>query len=115
EIYVNSLENVLSDGVRIENIQSAKKSVNDTLKYSSLNPEVKEAFTKLTDFSIVENAFFDVEKTMEARNTAASSVDPVIIQSGDIIVRDGQIITKEIYEDLKLAGLLNNEKNIYPA
>src|SRR5690625_3949978 len=51
---------------------------------------------------------------MEARNEAASSVDPVVIRSGDIIVREGQIITNEIYEDLKLVGVLNQEKSILP-
>src|SRR5699024_3056936 len=57
---------------------------------------------------------FDVEKTMEARNEAASNVEPVIIRSGDIIVREGQIITNEIYEDLKLVGVLNKEKSFFP-
>src|SRR5690625_4647753 len=51
---------------------------------------------------------------MEARKEAANNVQPVVIRSGDIIVREGQIITNEIYEELKLVGLLNNERNIYP-
>lgn len=114
DIFMQAVEKVLTEGVRIENIQSAKEEVGATLKYATLNDEVKAAFNKLIDFAVVENAFFDVEKTMKARNEAASSVDPVMIQSGDIIVREGQIITKEMYEDLKLVGLLNNQWNVYP-
>src|SRR5699024_9310193 len=34
--------------------------------------------------------------------------------SGDIIVREGQIVTNEIYEDLQLVGLLNKTKSVYP-
>src|SRR5699024_7924184 len=77
--------------------------------------EVKEPLHQLIDFAVVENSFFDVEKTMKERNKAASNVNPVVIQSGDIIVREGQIITKEMYDDLRLVGLLNNEKNIFPS
>src|SRR5690625_6020484 len=51
---------------------------------------------------------------MEARKAAASKVDPVVIQSGDIIVREGHIITNELYEELKLVGLLNKERSIFP-
>src|SRR5690625_1962285 len=76
---------------------------------------MKKVLYKLVEFSIVENSFFDAEKTMEARNEAASNVNPVIIRSGDIIVREGQIITNEVYEELKLVGLLNQQQRIYPA
>src|SRR5699024_4046637 len=30
-------------------------------------------------------------------------------------VREGQIITNELYEDLKLVGLLNKERSVFPA
>src|SRR5699024_6016933 len=98
-----------------ENIESAKDELKNTLKFSSLGEEEKDAFGKLISFSIVENSIYDVEKTMEARRTAASKVEPVVIQSGDIIVREGQIITNELYEDLKLVGLLNKERSVFPA
>jgi len=114
DIFVKAVENVLENGVRIENIQSAKEEVSQIVKYSTLQPEVKDILNELIDFAIVENSFFDVEKTMEARNEAASNVEPVIIRSGDIIVREGQIITNEIYEDLKLVGVLNKEKSFFP-
>lgn len=114
-IFLNSARSVLEKGVRVENIESAKTEVRDALKYSQLDEEVKDVLYELIDFTIVENSIFDVEKTMEARREAANDVQPVIIRSGDIIVREGQIITNEIYEELKLVGLLNNERNIFPS
>src|SRR5699024_4954581 len=50
----------------------------------------------------------------EARREAESNVEPVVIRAGEIIVREGQTITNEKYEELKLVGLLNQERNIYP-
>lgn len=115
ELYIKTVKKILKEGVRAENIESAKDELKNTLKFSSLGEEEKDAFGKLISFSIVENSIYDVEKTMEARRTAASKVEPVVIQSGDIIVREGQIITNELYEDLKLVGLLNKERSVFPA
>lgn len=114
EIFIQAAEKVLQNGVRTENMQSAKSEVKDTLKYSELNESVKDVFIDLINFTIVENSFYDAEKTATARNEAASNVNPVLIRAGDIIVREGQIITNEMYEDLKLVGLLKQQKNIYP-
>src|SRR5690625_7473594 len=75
---------------------------------------MKKVLYKLVEFSIVEKYNLEAEKTMEARNEAASNVNPVIIRSGDIIVREGQIITNEIYEELKLVGLLKQQQRIFP-
>lgn len=114
DVFLKAVTKVLENGVRIENIESAKEEVSAIIKYSTLNTEVKKTLNELIDFAIVENSFFDVEKTMEARNEAASNVEPVVIRTGDIIVREGQIITNEIYEDLKLVGVLNKGKSVLP-
>lgn len=114
EIFVSGLKNILENGVRVENLQSAREEMTSKIKYSSLDESIKDVLFELVDFAVVENAIFDVEKTMEARKEAANNVQPVVIRSGDIIVREGQIITNEIYDELKLVGLLNNERKIYP-
>lgn len=114
KVFLNGLEPILENGVRVENLQTAKEELNSVIKYSILKDDVKDVLYELVDFAVVENAIFDVEKTMEARKEAANNVQPVIIRSGDIIVREGQTITNEIYEELKLVGLLNNERNVYP-
>ncbi|WP_246202528.1 HD family phosphohydrolase [Virgibacillus doumboii] len=114
ELFITSLNKVLENGVRVENIQSAKTEVEQSIKYSNLDSSIKEPLIKLTDFAVVENSFFDVEKTMDARKEAASNVEPVIIRAGETIIREGQTITNEIYEELKLVGLLDNERNVFP-
>src|SRR5699024_2579137 len=114
KLLISSLTDVMDDGVRAENIQSAKTEVKQHIKYSNLDENIKKPLLKLSEFSVVENSFFDAEKTMEARKKAASSVEPVIIRAGEIIVREGQTITNETYEELKLTGLLNKERNVYP-
>jgi len=109
-----SITEVLTDGVRTENIQSALGSVNQDIKYSDFPEAKKEILTAIAKFAIVENSFFDMEKTMDARKAAASNVEPVVIRAGEVIVSEGQMITNEIYEELKLAGLLDHERNVFP-
>src|SRR5690625_70687 len=109
ELLVASLSDIMEEGVRTENIQSAKSDAGQHIKYSGLNDDLKKPLTKLGDFAVMENSFFDVEETMDARKKAASNVVPVVIRAGEIMVREGQTITNEIYEELALAGLLNEE------
>ncbi|GAB3795385.1 HD family phosphohydrolase [Virgibacillus kimchii] len=113
-LFVNVLEETMQDGVRTENIQSAKSTMKQSISYSELSPEIKNELNRLTDFAVVENSFFDMEKTMEARRDAASGVDPVVIRAGEVIVREGQTITNEIYEELTMVGALDNDRNLYP-
>ncbi|PAV29030.1 hypothetical protein CIL05_13705 [Virgibacillus profundi] len=113
-LFISSLEDTLENGVRIENIQSAVSTMQQNIKYSTMDSNLKESLTKLSEFAVIENSFFDIDKTNTARKDAASSVEPVMIRAGEVIVREGQIITNEIYEKLNLVGLLNKERNFFP-
>jgi len=114
DIFIKVLEETMNNGVRTENIQSAITNVQQSINYSSLDESVKEPLNELSEFAVTENSFFDYERTSEARKEAASSVDPVMIRAGEVIVREDQTITNEIYEELELVGLLNEEGNIFP-
>ncbi|WP_308436498.1 HD family phosphohydrolase [Virgibacillus salexigens] len=114
KLFLESLTETMNNGVRTENTQSAITSINQTIKYEALNTDIKNVLTSLTEFAVVENSFFDVDKTANARKEAASSVDPVVIRAGEIIVREEQIITNEIYEKLDLVGVLDKERNLFP-
>ncbi|MFZ3578643.1 HD family phosphohydrolase [Virgibacillus sp. DJP39] len=114
KVFVESLKETLNKGVRMENVQSSTTEVIQTLTYSQLDTDVRQALITLTDFAVVENSFYDVEKTLNARKEAAHNVDPVVIRAGEIIVREGQTITDQLFEELKLVGLLNKERNVYP-
>lgn len=115
KVFTDGLQATLDSGVRIENIQTSKEELNSLIGHADLSKKERSAFQGLTDLVVVENSFFDMEKTMAARNEAASNVEPVMIRAGDVIAREGQIITNEIYEDLQLVGLLKQQQNLFPA
>lgn len=41
-------------------------------------------------------------------------VDPIIVREGQLLVEEGQIITSDIYNQLRLVGLLDDHSNTYP-
>jgi len=114
KIFIDAVRETLENGVRTENLQTARSFVQEEIKYSSMDSDLKEALLNLTSFIVIENSFFDLEETNEARKTASSNVDPEMINAGEIIVSEDQIITNEIYEELNLVGLLDGQRNIYP-
>ncbi|MFD2630863.1 HD family phosphohydrolase [Oceanobacillus kapialis] len=114
EVLIEALNDTFETGVRTESVESATSHANELIAYSELDSEVTEVLTDIAGFAVVENSIYDAERTSEARKDAASSVEPVMIRAGEIIVREGQTITNEVYEELKLVGLLNNQRNLYP-
>nr|WP_255783423.1 HDIG domain-containing metalloprotein [Oceanobacillus alkalisoli] len=114
KLFIASVEEVMDNGVRTENLQTAKVNVQEEIKYSELDPVLKDVLIEFSNFIVTENSFFDLEATNEARKIAASNVDPEMIKAGEIIVSEGQVITNEIYEQLRLVGLLDGERNFYP-
>src|SRR5699024_10725652 len=55
--FIEALETVYADGVRSDNKETAKEEMKSTLKYSSIEDNLQNAFEKIADFAIVENSF----------------------------------------------------------
>src|SRR5699024_1394177 len=66
KIFTDTLQKVLDNGDRIENISSAKEEVQSSIKYETLDQETKDVLEELVDFAIVDNSIFDVNITMQA-------------------------------------------------
>ncbi|WP_053075138.1 HD family phosphohydrolase [Ornithinibacillus californiensis] len=114
DLFISYLQDEYQSGVRTDNINSAISSIKENIRYSTLEQNFIDALQELTEFAVVENSFYDQEKTAEARKQAASNVEPVIINAGEVIVREGETITHELYEKLQLVGLLNDDRNVFP-
>ncbi|WP_345239741.1 HD family phosphohydrolase [Pontibacillus salipaludis] len=114
EMLSNALKDVLHSGVREEDVGSSIETVKNELQYESFDPDLKEAVQSLIEFLIVRNSFIDEDKKIQAQNEAANDVDPVMIRQGQVLVFQGETISNDIYERLKLVGLLDGKSNWYP-
>lgn len=64
--------------------------------------------------AVVETEVLDEEKTEIATQQAKDAVEPTRILQGQIIVQEGEVVTREIYRQLDLLGMLDNEVSIKP-
>lgn len=111
---VTAINSVMKNKIAATEVENAKKSVEDEIKYISMPSDLKRASISLARYAITQNYFFDPKKTEEQRQIALEGVEPVKILQGQILVEKGQLVDREVYRNLKLTGLLNNEHSVLP-
>ncbi|MFT8320501.1 MAG: HD family phosphohydrolase [Bacillus sp. (in: firmicutes)] len=115
DITVTAINTVMNNKIPSDEVENAKKRLEEGLKNNySLNSDLKSASIDLGRFAIIQNEFYDPSATEELRQQAVDNVDPVKILQGQIIVEEGQLISREVYRQLELVGLLASEKSSQP-
>lgn len=114
DLTVTAINNVMTKRISADDVENAKKRVEEELKYTTLNDNLRAAAIDLGRYAVIQNEFYDPSATEELRRQAAESVEPVKILQGQIIVEEGKLINQEIFRQLKLVGLVQNEKSLRP-
>jgi cyclic-di-AMP phosphodiesterase PgpH len=109
-----AINNVMSEEITTNQIEESRGKLRNELSYVSVNPSLKDAMISIGEFAIVPNYFFDAEETKERKRLESESVDSVYILQGQVLVKAGETITKEKYDQLKLVGLIKNKQSIQP-
>jgi len=100
---------------QIREADTARTQVAELVNASSLsNRTAREIVQELARFVITPNKFLDIEKTEEAREQAKLNTPPVVFKEGDIIVKQGEIITPDLYKLLSDSNLLQDKKHYWP-
>jgi len=114
DLSITAINTVMSSRIPAKDVENAKKRLEEELKYTSLNTSLKNSTTQLGRYAVIQNEFYDPEATEEMRKQTVESVEPVKILQGQIIVEEGQLISRDVYRQLGLVGILNNERFIQP-
>lgn len=114
EAAVTAVHSIMAERITQSELEKARAKVQDELKYVMLSPSLKEIVVKLTKQAIIPNVIYDRTATEEKRRQAMDEVKPVKILQGQVIVEEGQFITNEIYHQLQLVGLLQNDRSFQP-
>jgi hypothetical protein len=114
DLTITAINNVMTKRIPGDEVENAKKRVEEELKYTSLNDGLRTAAIELGRYAVIQNEFYDPAATEDLRLQAAENVEHVKILQGQIIVEEGKLINQDIYQQLKLVGLLNNEKSFKP-
>lgn len=109
------INDTLKNKIRVDQIEFFRDRAEEKIKQnSSFSTPLKNAVIELTRSNIISNYLLDVEKTRIAKQKAIDEAEPVEIKEGEIIVREGDVVTPEKFKMLKLVGLLDKEIAVYP-
>ncbi|MBP2241668.1 putative nucleotidyltransferase with HDIG domain [Cytobacillus eiseniae] len=114
DVTVTAINNVMSSRIPADEVENAKKRLEEELKYTSLNASLKAAAIELGRYAVYQNEFYDPNTTEEHRQQAIEVVEPVKILQGQIIVEEQQLISSDIYRQLELVGLLDSVNSNQP-
>ncbi|WNB93486.1 HD family phosphohydrolase [Bacillus sp. NEB1478] len=114
-ITVSVVNIVLKEPIKVEEVENARdKAVGLIRDNRNLSYGLRIAAEEITQSFIIANKTLDTEKTRQKRKEASDKVEEVVIREGEVLAKSGAVITPEIYQRLKIVGLLDQEMKTYP-
>ena len=105
----------LNHEIRKEQLNSVKNEIeNEVRQNTSIDDSLKNAIIVIARGAIVETEFLDQAKTDELIRQAREAVEPTRILQGQIIVTEGELVDREVYRQLELLGMLDNNASYNP-
>jgi len=106
------LDTALTDQIRPEDVAGVRERLSDRASML-LSPTEQNLAVGLARPFVAANVAVDATKTKAARDAAAAAVAPVMVtvQQGQVIVRDGDPVTKDVLEKLDYFQLLQPSQN----
>lgn len=116
DVTVTALKQVMDTRIETssESIAAARDRAGTIVDQSPLSFEFRAIAKTLSDELIVPNYVFDSEATRQKEQEAVDAVDPVIIQEGQLLVSQGEVVTREIYRKLELSGAIDPNRSLAP-
>lgn len=98
-----------------KDISSAQEEISVKINSSTLSKNLKDLGITIGYSQIKPNLFYDEKKTEELKNEAINKVPAVMIKKDQIVVKEGEVVTKHDIQILSDLGLLNtnNSFNLY--
>ncbi|WP_370512384.1 HD family phosphohydrolase [Planomicrobium sp. CPCC 101110] len=111
----NAVENRLSEPLREEAVPEVQNSIEQEIRENENIPaSVLPAAASIARFAIKPNEVVDEELTEAQMEQAKASVEPTRILQGQVLVQEGQVIDREVYRQLELAGMTEEQQNFKP-
>lgn len=106
---ITAVQHVMKQKIAVSDVENKKSAVAEEIKRVNIPSQIRDSMIKIAQYAIIPNYIFDMKATEEMRRHAMEEVEPVKIQAGQVIVKEGQLINREIYKQLELTGLLDKE------
>ena len=105
----------LNRPLRKENVVTHRSELENKIRQQpAISENLMSVAVAIGRAAVVETELLDEEKTAIAKQQARDAVEPTRILQGQIIVQEGEVVTREIYRQLELLGMLDNKVSIKP-
>lgn len=104
----------MSKRIRESDLEAYRQQAIDQVSNLGLTDNQNQVIQYLLENGIVVNDILNEKRTEDLREQAKSSVQPVMIYQGEIIVREGSQIDASAFNKLKLLGLTSSGGSTFP-
>ena len=111
---ITLIKQIMTQPIKVGEEDLQKEIVSEEIKKVNLPENLKTVMIKIAQYSIIPNYVYDVKGTEGKRQEAMDEVSPVKIRTGQVLVKEGQVIDREMYKQLELVGLLDKKVNPNP-
>ncbi|MEH7457283.1 HD family phosphohydrolase [Bacillus sp. JJ1127] len=111
---ITAINSIMSSPIKMDEENAARERFVSEISTVNISSDLKEALNALGKYAITANYFYDPVVTKDRKKLAEDEVAPVYILQGQILVKEGDTITPEIYNQLKLVGLLEQGNTFQP-
>ncbi len=111
---VTAINNIMSEHIKMNEEDNARERFVNEIRNVNVNSDLKDALNALGKYAIGANYFYDSTATKDRKKVTEDAVAPVYILQGQILVKEGDTITREVYDQLKLVGLLEQGNTFQP-
>jgi len=113
-IVVQIVRRVLSKGISPQNLSLVDQLIQNEVSNIDIPQDLKDISITISRYFIRPNLFLNVEETLRRQEEAKNSIQPIKyrILKGQVIVRRGDIVTKEHMKYLDALGLTRSQPNI---
>ncbi|AQQ52967.1 HD family phosphohydrolase [Planococcus lenghuensis] len=105
----------LKEPVRETEVQDVQDAIEQRIRENNTVPAaIVQPAVMIGRAGIIPTETVDEELTAAQREQARLSVEPTRILQGQVLVQDGQVIDREVYRQLELAGLTDQQNSYVP-
>lgn len=106
----------LEQPIRAEEVAAARSAVEQDIRENERIPAaVLQAAITIGRFAVIPTETVNAELTSMQVEQAKASVEPTRILQGQVLVQEGQVVDREIYRQLELVGMTEEQADYKPA
>lgn len=109
------LQSYLNEPIRVEGVARIRTEIEQDIRRSEQIPDnVVMAAVTIARFGIIPTELINEELTAGQVEQVRNSVEPTRILQGQVLVQEGQVVDREVYRQLELAGMTEEQRNYKP-